>query len=184
MRPAPTLPLVYEGAHTAENQANRSPLGDARLPRRMTSRSASAPSRDPHGILARYGFEPLQTPAFERLDVLMGKYGEDGDKLIFKILRRGEHEASGEADLALRYDITVPLARVAAAYGSQLPSPYKRYALGLVWRAERPGGTAFASSCSATWTRSAPARRLRTRKCSAPTTTRWPSSASATSGSS
>src|SRR6202034_1482067 len=76
-------------------------------------------------VFAGYGFEPLQTPAFERLDVLMGKYGEDGDKLVFKILRRGEHEASGETDLALRYDHTVPLARVAAAYGSRLPSPYK-----------------------------------------------------------
>jgi histidyl-tRNA synthetase len=90
-------------------------------------------------VFTRYGFEPLQTPAFERLDVLMGKYGDENDKLVFKILRRGEREASGEADLALRYDHTVPLARVAAAYGSRLPSPYKRYALGPVWRAERPG---------------------------------------------
>ncbi len=90
-------------------------------------------------VFARYGFEPLVTPAFERLDVLLGKYGDDGDKLIFKILRRGEHEGSGEADLALRYDHTVPLARVAAAYGSQLPTPYKRYAMGPVWRADRPG---------------------------------------------
>jgi histidyl-tRNA synthetase len=90
-------------------------------------------------VFASYGFEPLQTPAFERLDVLLGKYGEEGDKLIFKILRRGEHEASGEADLALRYDLTVPLARVAAAYGSQLPTPYKRFAIGPVWRADRPG---------------------------------------------
>lgn len=90
-------------------------------------------------VFVRYGFEPLQTPAFERLDVLMGKYGDEGDKLVFKILRRGEHEASGEADLALRYDMTVPLARVMAAYGSQLPTPYKRYALGPVWRADRPG---------------------------------------------
>lgn len=90
-------------------------------------------------VFTRYGFEPLQTPAFERLEVLTGKYGDESDKLIFKILRRGEHEASGEADLALRYDLTVPLARVAAAYGSQLPSPYKRFAIGPVWRAERPG---------------------------------------------
>ena len=90
-------------------------------------------------VFTRYGFEPLQTPSFERLDVLLGKYGEDADKLVFKILRRGEHEASGEADLALRYDLTVPLARVAAAYGSKLPSPYKRYAMGPVWRADRPG---------------------------------------------
>ncbi|HEV2374295.1 MAG TPA: histidine--tRNA ligase [Streptosporangiaceae bacterium] len=90
-------------------------------------------------VFSRYGFEPLATPAFERLDVLTGKYGDEGDKLIFKILRRGEHEGTGEADLALRYDLTVPLARVAAAYGSQLPTPYKRYALGPVWRADRPG---------------------------------------------
>jgi histidyl-tRNA synthetase len=90
-------------------------------------------------VFARYGFEPLVTPSFERLDVLLGKYGDDGDKLIFKILRRGEHEETGEADLALRYDHTVPLARVAAAYGSQLPTPYKRYAIGPVWRADRPG---------------------------------------------
>ena len=80
-------------------------------------------------VFSRYGFQPLQTPAFERLDVLTGKYGDEGDKLIFKILRRGEHEASGEADLALRYDLTVPLARVFAAYSGQLPSPYKRYAI-------------------------------------------------------
>ncbi|HEX9031857.1 MAG TPA: histidine--tRNA ligase [Streptosporangiaceae bacterium] len=90
-------------------------------------------------VFASYGFEPLQTPAFERIDVLLGKYGDEADKLVFKIMRRGEHEASGEADLALRYDLTVPLARVAAAYGSRLPTPYKRYAIGSVWRADRPG---------------------------------------------
>jgi histidyl-tRNA synthetase len=91
----------------------------------------------------RYGFEPLQTPAFERLEVLTGKYGDEGDKLIFKILRRGEHEASGEADLALRYDLTVPLARVVATHGNRLPMPYRRYALGPVWRADRPGRGRF-----------------------------------------
>jgi histidyl-tRNA synthetase len=91
----------------------------------------------------RYGFDPLQTPAFERLDVLTGKYGDEGDKLIFKILRRGEHEASGEADLALRYDLTVPLARVVATHGNRLPMPYRRYALGSVWRADRPGKGRF-----------------------------------------
>ncbi|MEO3862808.1 histidine--tRNA ligase [Acrocarpospora sp. B8E8] len=94
-------------------------------------------------VFERYGFEPLQTPAFERLETLTGKYGDEGDKLIFKILRRGEHEASGDADLALRYDMTVPLARVVAAYGSQLPMPYKRYAMGPVWRADRPGRGRF-----------------------------------------
>jgi histidyl-tRNA synthetase len=94
-------------------------------------------------VFRSYGFEPLQTPSFERIDVLLGKYGDEADKLVFKILRRGEHEASGEADLALRYDMTVPLARVAAAYGSQLPTPYKRYAIGPVWRADRPGKGRF-----------------------------------------
>ena len=94
-------------------------------------------------VFERYGFDPLQTPAFERLDTLTGKYGDEGDKLIFKILRRGEHEASGEADLALRYDLTVPLARVVATYGNRLPTPYKRYALGSVWRADRPGRGRF-----------------------------------------
>jgi histidyl-tRNA synthetase len=94
-------------------------------------------------VFASYGFEPLQTPAFERVDVLLGRYGDEADQLVFKILRRGEHEASGEADLALRYDMTVPLARVAAAYGGKLPTPYKRYVIGPVWRADRPGRGRF-----------------------------------------
>lgn len=94
-------------------------------------------------VFERYGFDPLVTPAFERIETLLGKYGDEGDKLVFKILRRGEHEASGEADLALRYDLTVPLARVVSTYGTQLPSPYKRYAIGPVWRADRPGKGRF-----------------------------------------
>ncbi|MGH8907662.1 MAG: histidine--tRNA ligase, partial [Egibacteraceae bacterium] len=89
------------------------------------------------GVFERYGFDPLETPAFERLEVFAGKLGEEASPLIFKILKRGVHEASGEADLALRYDHTVPLARVVGTYGSQLPSPYKRYAIGPVWRADR-----------------------------------------------
>ncbi len=91
----------------------------------------------------RHGFEPFDTPAFERLDVLTGKYGEEGEQLIFRILRRGEHAASGDSDLALRYDLTVPLARVVARYGSQLPSPFKRYQIASVWRADRPGRGRF-----------------------------------------
>ena len=55
-------------------------------------------------VVRRHGFDPLDTPSFERLEVLTGKYGEEGDQLIFKILKRGEQEASGEADLALRRD--------------------------------------------------------------------------------
>jgi histidyl-tRNA synthetase len=90
-------------------------------------------------VFEQHGFEPFDTPAFERLEVLTGKYGEEGEQLIFRILRRGEHAASGEADLALRYDLTVPLARVVARYGSQLPMPFKRYQIANVWRADRPG---------------------------------------------
>ncbi len=90
-------------------------------------------------VFRRHGFAPLDTPAFERLEVLTGKYGEEGDQLIFKILKRGDHAASGEADMALRYDLTVPLARVVARYGSQLPTPFKRYQIAPVWRADRPG---------------------------------------------
>jgi histidyl-tRNA synthetase len=89
-------------------------------------------------VYERYGFEPLETPAFENIETLLGKYGEEGNKLIFKILRRGEHEASGEADLALRYDLTVPLARVIAEYQHQLPRFFKRYQIQPVWRADRP----------------------------------------------
>jgi histidyl-tRNA synthetase len=94
-------------------------------------------------VFERYGFDPLETPAFERLEVLTGKYGDEGDKLVFKILRRGVHAATGEADMALRYDHTVPLARVVGTYGSNLPSPYKRYAIGPVWRADRPARGRF-----------------------------------------
>jgi histidyl-tRNA synthetase len=88
-------------------------------------------------VFDRHGFDPLETPAFERLEVFAGKLGDEASALIFKILKRGVHEASGEADLALRYDHTVPLARVVATYGSRLPSPYKRYTIGNVWRADR-----------------------------------------------
>src|SRR4051812_3384556 len=90
-------------------------------------------------VYERYGFEPLETPAFENIETLLGKYGEEGNKLIFKILKRGEHEASGEADLALRYDLTVPLARVVAQYQDKLPRLFKRYQIQPVWRAGRPG---------------------------------------------
>lgn len=90
-------------------------------------------------VFQRFGFEPLETPAFERLEVLLGKYGEEGDKLIFKLLRRGEREEAGEADLALRYDLTVPLARVVAQHSDRIGQPYKRFHVAPVWRADRPG---------------------------------------------
>ncbi|MEA2593276.1 MAG: histidyl-tRNA synthetase, partial [Actinomycetota bacterium] len=67
------------------------------------------------GVFESYGFAPLETPAIERLEILQGKYGEEGDRLIFQIAQRGKR-AGEEADLALRYDLTVPLARVVAEY--------------------------------------------------------------------
>jgi histidyl-tRNA synthetase len=94
-------------------------------------------------VYERHGFEPLETPAFENIETLLGKYGEEGNKLIFKILKRGEHESTGEADLALRYDLTVPLARVVAQHQSDLPKFFKRYQIQPVWRADRPARGRF-----------------------------------------
>src|SRR5688572_24838552 len=94
-------------------------------------------------VYERYGFEPLESPAVENIETLMGKYGEEGNQLIFKILMRGEHEASGKADLALRYDLTVPLARVVAQYQAKLPRLFKRYQIQPVWRADRPARGRF-----------------------------------------
>jgi len=94
-------------------------------------------------VYERYGFEPLETPAVENIDTLMGKYGDEGNQLIFKILKRGEHEGSGQADLALRYDLTVPLARVIAHHQSDLPRLFKRYQIQPVWRADRPARGRF-----------------------------------------
>jgi histidyl-tRNA synthetase len=89
-------------------------------------------------VYQKYGFEPLETPAVENLETLQGKYGEEGDRLIFKILKRGEGADTGQADLALRYDLTVPLARVVAEYRARLPKFFKRYQVQPVWRADRP----------------------------------------------
>ena len=94
-------------------------------------------------VYERYGYEPLETPAVENIETLMGKYGDEGNQLIFKILMRGEHEASGKADLALRYDLTVPLARVIAHHQAKLPRLFKRYQIQPVWRADRPARGRF-----------------------------------------
>jgi histidyl-tRNA synthetase len=94
------------------------------------------------GVFESYGFAPLQTPAIERLEILQGKYGEEGDRLIFKLSQRGA-KAGEEADLALRYDLTVPLARVVAEYQGKIGKIFKRYQVGPVWRADRPGRGRF-----------------------------------------
>jgi histidyl-tRNA synthetase len=88
-------------------------------------------------VFESFGYAPLETPALERLDVLTGKYGDEADHLIFRILKRGKAGERGEADLGLRYDLTVPLARVMAA-NQDIPKPFKRYQIQPVWRAERP----------------------------------------------
>ncbi len=94
-------------------------------------------------VYESYGFEPLETPAVENLETLTGKYGEEGNQLIYKILKRGEKldpNASEKdlSDLALRYDLTVPLARVVAQHKNDLPKFFKRYQIQPVWRADRP----------------------------------------------
>ena len=94
-------------------------------------------------VYERYGFEPLETPAVENIETLLGKYGEEGNQLIYKILKRGEGEATGQADLALRYDLTVPLARVVAHHQARLPKLFKRYQIQPVWRADRPARGRF-----------------------------------------
>ena len=108
-------------------------------------------------IFEVYGFEPLETPAMENLDTLMGKYGEEGDKLIFKILNNGINdpknidkskagfekvmEGKSSSDLterALKYDLTIPFARHVAMNHGKLTFPYRRYQVQPVWRADRP----------------------------------------------
>jgi len=94
-------------------------------------------------VYESYGFEPLETPAVENLETLTGKYGEEGNQLIYKILKRGEklEQSISEkdlSDLALRYDLTVPLARVVANHKNDLPKFFKRYQIQPVWRADRP----------------------------------------------
>jgi histidyl-tRNA synthetase len=108
-------------------------------------------------VFELYGFEPLETPAMENLETLMGKYGEEGDKLIFKVLNNGlndpknadkarvafENMLGGKNDpnlteRALKYDLTIPFARYVAMNHGQLSLPFKRYQIQPVWRADRP----------------------------------------------
>lgn len=106
----------------------------------------------------RYGYEPLETPAIENTNVLEGKYGEEGERLLFRVLKRGQSLESGFAeavgapdsergagvlsralsDEALRYDLTVPFARVIAAHQNDIVFPFRRYQMQPVWRADRP----------------------------------------------
>src|SRR3989441_6798598 len=89
-----------------------------------------------------YGYLPIDTPAMEDLAVLLGKGGGENEKLLFKILKRGEKLAQAKddelADYGLRYDLTVPLARFVATHQGKIPKVFRRYHIGPVWRADRP----------------------------------------------
>ena len=102
----------------------------------------------------RYGFQPIETPSFEKTETLMGKYGEEGDRLIFRILDAGDFLSEVPAEVyeqhnstklaayisgkALRYDLTVPFARYVVQHQNDLSFPFKRYQIQPVWRADRP----------------------------------------------
>ena len=101
-------------------------------------------------VFQRYGYLPIETPAMENMDTLMGKYGEEGDKLIFKILNSGDFKEGVDMNLdskqlvnkisekALKYDLTVPFARYVVQHQSEITFPFKRYQIQPVWRADRP----------------------------------------------
>lgn len=105
-------------------------------------------------VFETYGFQPIETPSFENYDTLMGKYGEEGDRLIFKILNSGDYLSKVDSNLlslkesakitpsisekALRYDLTVPFARYVVQHQNEIVFPFKRYQMQPVWRADRP----------------------------------------------
>ena len=105
-------------------------------------------------VFRLYGYNPVETPAMENLSTLMGKYGEEGDKLLFKILNSGEFLKGVEPELldgehyprltsrlcekGLRYDLTVPFARYVVQHRNELQMPFKRYQIQPVWRADHP----------------------------------------------
>lgn len=99
-------------------------------------------------VFRAYGFAPLETPAMENLSTLLGKYGDEGDKLLFKILNSGDYasgltdeevrQASKICEKGLRYDLTVPFARYVVQHQGELTFPFKRYQIQPVWRADRP----------------------------------------------
>ncbi|MBQ2843647.1 MAG: histidine--tRNA ligase [Alistipes sp.] len=99
-------------------------------------------------VFRLYGFAPLETPSMENLSTLLGKYGEEGDKLLFKILNSGDYaaglsdeevrQASKISEKGLRYDLTVPFARYVVQHQNEITFPFKRYQVQPVWRADRP----------------------------------------------
>jgi histidyl-tRNA synthetase len=110
-----------------------------------------------------FGFQPIETPSFENSSTLMGKYGEEGDRLIFKILNSGDYLSKADESLltekastklthqisekALRYDLTVPFARYVVQHQNEIEFPFKRFQMQLVWRADRPQNGRFREFC-------------------------------------
>lgn len=100
------------------------------------------------GVFRTYGFSPLETPAMENLSTLLGKYGDEGDKLLFKILNSGDYASGLDSEAlrsaakicekGLRYDLTVPFARYVVQHQNEIALPFKRYQIQPVWRADRP----------------------------------------------
>ena len=104
------------------------------------------------GVFKKYGYSPIETPAMENLSTLLGKYGEEGDKLLFKVLNSGDAFSGVTSDMlsnsnalsvkvcekGLRYDLTVPFARFVVQHQNELVFPFKRYQIQPVWRADRP----------------------------------------------
>jgi len=89
------------------------------------------------GVFSLYGFQQIETPAMENIGTLMGKYGEEGDKLLFRIQNSGE-KAALAPEKGLRYDLTVPFARYVVQHREELSFPFKRFQIQPVWRADRP----------------------------------------------
>lgn len=99
-------------------------------------------------VFEKYGFAPIETPTMENLSTLMGKYGEEGDRLLFKVLNSGDYgkdldarelnSASKICEKGLRYDLTVPFARYVVQHRAEITFPFKRYQMAPVWRADRP----------------------------------------------
>ena len=89
------------------------------------------------GVFSLYGFQQIETPAMENIGTLMGKYGEEGDKLLFRIQNSGE-KANLAPEKGLRYDLTVPFARYVVQHREEIAFPFKRYQIQPVWRADRP----------------------------------------------
>ena len=164
-RPTPRLPKGLRDIEAAELRQQQDMLGKIRA------------------VYERYGFEPLETPAFEYTDAL-GKFLPDQDRPNEGVFSFQDvaSETSGEKDsgewVSLRYDLTAPLARYVAQNYQDMPKPFRRYAVGRCGATRSRGRAASASSCSSTPIRSGPRASPPTPRCACSPPTRWKRSAS------